>query len=289
HPHETAQDVTKAENLTKWISEWVDPSKVKVERSAVYQFHGLVAKKWRVGRAMIIGDAAHQMPPFMGQGLCAGARDAANLAWKIAAVSRGEAPLEFLDTVEQERSPHVKAVTKGAIEMGKVVCVLDEDEAAARDRKMMEDHKAGRGFAFPSVPYIENGVLSDATAGHVFPEPFTGSIDTPVRVDDEVGIVPLLVLKDTENLSVADRSAIAALQLASPNLKIVTLGGEIPESIKALDADGHVAHLMDNAPAMLVKPDRIIFGSAAVPVLALAWRNYLQGEDVLVQEKEIAA
>ena len=84
------------------------------------------------------------MPPFYGQGLCSGIRDAFNLAWKLALVLRGQAPLDFLDTVQSERDPHVTTITRNAIELlGKIVCVADEAGAAERDRRMLADRKCG--------------------------------------------------------------------------------------------------------------------------------------------------
>ncbi|MEO1404951.1 MAG: bifunctional 3-(3-hydroxy-phenyl)propionate/3-hydroxycinnamic acid hydroxylase [Pseudomonadota bacterium] len=271
-PHETAEEVTSPETLREWISAWTDPDKIELERSAIYRFHGLVAKKWRGGRVMIIGDAAHQMPPFMGQGLCAGARDAFNLAWKLVAVASGEAPLEFLDTVERERSPHVKEVTKGAIAMGKTVCVTDPEEAKLRDKQMMEDHKAGKGFAFPGVPRIESGVLDDSLAGSVFPEPFIGEPSDPDRFDAVAGYRPLLIVRDMNTLSDSARNALDA---ASAQFSIAALNSDTNGFPQLLDPEGIVAELMDETEAILVKSDRIVFGRGGVNYLLSNWGEYL--------------
>ena len=82
---------------------------LEIERKAVYRFHGRVAERWREGRVLIAGDAAHQTPPFAGQGMCAGIRDAANLAWKLADVLHGRARPDLLDTYQAEREPNVRA------------------------------------------------------------------------------------------------------------------------------------------------------------------------------------
>ncbi|MEM9739089.1 MAG: bifunctional 3-(3-hydroxy-phenyl)propionate/3-hydroxycinnamic acid hydroxylase [Pseudomonadota bacterium] len=280
-PGETAETVTRHDVLTEWISAWTDPRNIELERSAFYRFHGLVAKQWRKGRAMIVGDAAHQMPPFMGQGLCAGARDVCNLAWKLSAVDRAEAPLEFLDTVEDERSPHVKAITESAIAMGKTVCVTDPDEAAARDAKMIEDHRSGAGFAFPGVPRIKRGVLQDKMAGAVFPEGYTGSKDAPERLDSLVGYVPLLVLRDAEGLNATQEAAIAELNRASANLRVAALQGAKGDIVAMLDPHGDVANALGADPAMLVKPDRIVFGQGSCQKLAAGWTRYLSGELII--------
>ncbi|MFZ3008701.1 MAG: bifunctional 3-(3-hydroxy-phenyl)propionate/3-hydroxycinnamic acid hydroxylase, partial [Phenylobacterium sp.] len=117
------------------IAPW-DCGPVEIERKAVYRFHGLVAHRWRSGRALIAGDAAHQTPPFAGQGMCSGLRDAANLAWKLEAVLAGQAADTLLDTYQAEREPHVRAAIELAIGMGRVVCLLDREAAARRDAGM---------------------------------------------------------------------------------------------------------------------------------------------------------
>ena len=88
------------------------------------------------GRVLLAGDAAHHMPPFAGQGMCAGVRDAANLAWKLDLVLAGRAADALLDSYETERLPSARAAIEFSMELGKVICVPDPDEAAARDEAM---------------------------------------------------------------------------------------------------------------------------------------------------------
>jgi 3-(3-hydroxy-phenyl)propionate hydroxylase len=105
-------------------------------RATAYRFHALVADRWRDGDVFLAGDAAHQMPPFMGQGLCAGVRDAANLAWKLAEVLHGQSDPALLDTYERERRPHVEAVTALSIEAGQLLgrLAVDPTDLPAPDR-----------------------------------------------------------------------------------------------------------------------------------------------------------
>ena len=91
---------------------------VEIWRSAVYRFHALLAERWRHGRVFLLGDACHQTPPFLGQGMCAGIRDAGNLAWKLAMVLQEGAPDALLDSYEQERKPHVRTLVATAKEFG---------------------------------------------------------------------------------------------------------------------------------------------------------------------------
>ncbi len=99
-------------------------------RAVPYRFHALVAERWRAGpdgRVFLAGDAAHMMPPFMGQGMCSGVRDAANLAWKLAEVVTGGSPVELLDTYESERRPHTEAVVAMSVAAGQTLARLAAD------------------------------------------------------------------------------------------------------------------------------------------------------------------
>jgi 3-(3-hydroxy-phenyl)propionate hydroxylase len=107
-PGETSEDVLRDGFIESLLAPW-DCGPLEIERRAVYRFHGLVAETWRLGRVLLAGDAAHQMPPFAGQGLCSGLRDAANLAWKLDAVLGGRAHEALLDTYQPEREPHTRA------------------------------------------------------------------------------------------------------------------------------------------------------------------------------------
>ena len=119
----------------------VDPGGVEVERAAVYTFHDLVADQWRRGRLVLAGDAAHQMPPFLGQGLGAGLRDVRALAPRLAEVVRG-ARIDRIDAYEAERRPHVEATIRQAVRLGRLV-TLPEPWATARDRALRAAHRVG--------------------------------------------------------------------------------------------------------------------------------------------------
>ncbi|MEM7281429.1 MAG: bifunctional 3-(3-hydroxy-phenyl)propionate/3-hydroxycinnamic acid hydroxylase [Pseudomonadota bacterium] len=282
-PGEDIDEITKQESILNWISSWVDPQTVTIERNAVYQFHGLVAKTWRDKRIMIIGDAAHQMPPFLGQGLCSGVRDASNLAWKLAAVVHGQAPDSLLDTVQTERSPHVTAITEAAIALGKIVCITDAKKAAERDRRFQADVAAGNPPPFPKMPDIVNGVLEDEAAGRVLPEPFVDSDDplTQVRLDDSVGYVPLLILKDTGDLTADDRASIQQIVSLSPLTRVCSLTGSLDGVIELADPSGDLTAMLGDDRALLAKPDRIVFGKGSTQTLADQWASYLNGNAFL--------
>ncbi len=115
----------------------VGPEEVSLERHAVYTFRARWAECWRAGRMLLAGDAAHQMPPFAGQGLCSGIRDAATLAWQLDLVLGGHAGEHVLDAYTSERRAHLQHAIAISVELGKVICITNEAEAAARDEVLL--------------------------------------------------------------------------------------------------------------------------------------------------------
>lgn len=117
---ESAEYVLDDARLRGWIAAR-EPSDamLPIARKVVYTFHARVAERWREGRVLLAGDAAHLTPPFAGQGMNSGVRDAANLAWKLAAAVHGRASPALLDTYEQERKPHAWALIKMAMLIGR--------------------------------------------------------------------------------------------------------------------------------------------------------------------------
>ena len=130
-PGEEPEAMGAADSVRALLRPHVDPEAVEVERAAVYVFHDLVARPWRRARVLIAGDAAHQMPPFLGQGLGAGLRDAWALAPLLTQVIRG-GDLARLDAFEAARRPHVKAVVRQAVRLGRLV-TLPPGPARLRD------------------------------------------------------------------------------------------------------------------------------------------------------------
>lgn len=151
------------------IARWLGPEEARIERSAVYVFHSLIQEGWRRGRLLLAGDSCHQTPPFLGQGMCAGMRDAANLSWKLAAVLRGEAPDSLLDTYESERLPHVRAFIELAVQLGNVIQATDSRSVSDRERRFAARPEV---FDFPR-PQLGPGCRLDAPppVGTIFPQP----------------------------------------------------------------------------------------------------------------------
>lgn len=258
-PDETAEHALDDIFIATLLSPWNVDGAVTLERKAVYRFHALIADKWRFGPVFLAGDAAHQMPPFAGQGMCAGLRDAANLAWKIAAIIGGEAKDALLDTYEIERRPHVKAIIELALMMGRTVCILDPKAAAARDAAMLAQRAAagpdvaGEGFKFP--PLSGPAIFPSPAAGDLFIQPWSDG----VRWDEVAGDGPWLITTET----VETKGVVRVLNVADPN--IAAFSGAFRSWLAK-----------HGAASVLVRPDRYVFGSGRASDLLSRWSSALQ-------------
>src|SRR4029450_7667578 len=142
-PDETREALDREESAWRLLAPWgVNPGNAKLERQALYTRRACWADRWRHGRLFVAGDAAHLMPPFAGQGMCAGLRDAMNLAWKLDLALGGRAGEALLDSYESERAPHVRNAIELSVSLGRVICVADPPEAEARDHRMAADDAA---------------------------------------------------------------------------------------------------------------------------------------------------
>ena len=173
-PHEDDAEMMREENVAALVGAWMRQVPHKIVRAATYRFHGLVAEHWQVGRVFLAGDAAHQTPPFFGQGMCHGLRDVANLAWKMAAIVNDGADEAILATYQPERAPHVRGVIGAAVAAGRYICELDPAKAAARDANIRAQaaQKAGETAA-DLIPAISTGFIAAGTpaAGERFIQP----------------------------------------------------------------------------------------------------------------------
>ncbi len=249
-PGEDPAAMQAPEAVAALTSGWLPEGAATLERSAVYTFHGLIAVNWRVGRVLLAGDAAHQTPPFLGQGMCSGMRDAANLAWKLHAVLHGADPA-LLDTYQQEREPHVRFIVQAAVDFGRLICTLDPVAAAARDDSML----AARAVA-PEAQDTSQGVpmppLSGPAIGDGGGRPSYQPVIVERRLDDLVGSRWLAITRGATD-EAADwwqqRGAAVLTALDHPELAALL------DVVTA--ADGTAAQ------AVVVRPDRYVFGGAA--------------------------
>jgi 3-(3-hydroxy-phenyl)propionate hydroxylase len=136
---------------------------VRIYRQVIYPFEGKLAYQWRQGRAFLVGDAAHLMPPFLGQGACSALRDSINLAWKLDLTLKGVTDDALLDTYELERSPHVAVLVEGSVIVGQVACERDPEKAAARDAM----YRSGDVPPPPDQPQLTDGILHRDEVGEI--------------------------------------------------------------------------------------------------------------------------
>jgi 3-(3-hydroxy-phenyl)propionate hydroxylase len=259
------REMQEPARVRELVAEWVDPEQVEVIRSAVYRFHALLAERWRTRRVLLAGDAAHQMPPFLGQGMCAGVRDADNLAWKLGLVLSGRAPDALLDTYQAERAPHVRGVIETAVEMGRIVCTRDPELARARDARLLAEGQKPR--AAPEMPGLAEGLLQPAPR-----HPLAGRLALQARVrdaggregllDDVVGPGFALLWRGGPGaLPDAARSALDRLGIRPVGL----VDGGAPAGPEVLtDVDGAYAGWFERhgIEVALVRPDHFVFGAA---------------------------
>ncbi len=207
-PDETREELNQEAMAWMLLEPWdVHPGNARIERHAVYTFQARVADRWQDGRAFLAGDAAHLMPPFAGQGMCSGIRDAANLAWKLDLVLTGRAAPELLETYEAERRPGAVAAIDLSIALGQVICVPDAADAAARDEAMAAavtgevSEVAGQpalasGLVHPSSPLAGERVAQANVGGRWFDDVYGAGwrlvTDDPTARDLEPDLVDWL-------------------------------------------------------------------------------------------------
>lgn len=243
HADEDTLAATQPARVWQLLARWITPADAEIERTAVYTFHSAIATTWRDGRLLLAGDSAHQTPPFLGQGLCAGIRDAANLAWKLQHVVRGRTDPGLLDTYQSERAPHVREFIELAVRLGGLINTkaMEAGLATGVSRK---DAPAKLEVRKPQLgPGLSAGRVM---SGHLAPQ-FT--LLDGERSDDHVGYGFTLL---------ADAAFADDL---SPDTR-ATLASAGVEILSSDEAPRLGAWLRENAiRAALVRPDRYILGA----------------------------
>jgi 3-(3-hydroxy-phenyl)propionate hydroxylase len=273
-PGEDPSEVQQDAVTWKLLERWLTPADGRLWRQASYRFHALVAARWRDGRVFLAGDAAHMQPPFLGQGMCQGVRDVANLAWKLACVVKGEvrgaAAEALLDSYGTERKAHVRELTSRIKAVGAVICERDAARARERDARLLADC-GGVVQDTPRqdiLPRLEAGLLApEDTSGRgtLFPQP---RLAGGTLMDHAVGGGWRLVL--------------AAGVEPPPDMP---QGITVVALQRTPEADGVVARWMERhaCGAALVRPDHYVFGTAAhaagTAALIAQWRQRLHSDE----------
>jgi 3-(3-hydroxy-phenyl)propionate hydroxylase len=248
-PGEDDAEMMRPERVAELLDPYLGAVPHTMVRATTYRFHGLIAERWREGRVFLAGDAAHQTPPFFGQGMCHGMRDVANLVWKLDLVVEHGAGAALLDTYQCERDPHVRSVVTAAVEAGRYICELDRNRAARRDAAMRERARTGEtATAADLIPAYRIGAVAADTpgAGERFVQPSVAG----ELLDDVTGGGWRLFALD------AEAARVALDGRASLDIRVI--------DVCAIADDGTLARwLVDHgARAALIRPDHYVFGTA---------------------------
>ena len=266
-PGERPEDFADVSRAWALLEPWVTPADGVLVRHAIYEFRGRLATTMRAGRVLLAGDAAHTMPPFMGQGLCSGVRDAANLAWRLDLILGGASDDDLLGGYTAERTPHDEWIVNLSTEMGRVSCTLDPQAAAERDAAL----RATDAPPPLALPPLETGTLAAGRplAGHRAVQGVVRVEGRAGLIDDVVGKVFVLLTRrpvDRADDHVAFLERIGARAVALDRLE---------------DLDGRLTAWLDEhgLDAVLVRPDAYVFGAVAalddVPALVEDLRAHL--------------
>lgn len=256
HPGEDPEPFLDQRSVRERIEPWLSGETARVERAVVYTFHARTAARWRHGRVLLAGDAAHLMPPFAGQGLSSGARDAANLAWKLDAVLRG-APEALIDTYERERRPHVAAMTRLAVSLGRFVQTTDRRVARLRDALLRALEVSGLAEVgrrrLKPLPTYGAGAFAERPSrlaprrgvGSQFPQPHVRVDGGECLLDQAIGPEWIALTLDA-----ADAESFAA-----GGTRAMCVGRDLE------DVDGAIGAWLERFAArwVVLRPDRFVF------------------------------
>ncbi|KRA24903.1 hypothetical protein ASD65_11045 [Microbacterium sp. Root61] len=265
---ETVEELTKPERIWELLGPFgVTADNAILDRGVVYTFNSGWSKEWKQGRVFVVGDAAHLMPPFAGQGLAAGFRDCINLAWKLDLVLRGIADDALLDTVESERQPHLAEFIQFSMSLGQIICITDPEAARQRDESMKAVRASGVTAEPPPAPRLGDGVHRGEHGGTLS---WQGRISTERSVEDErfddVFGAGALIVRGELAAGIADTDIAALRELG---IAVVAFGADAATTgvESFFDVYGTYAEWFDGlgTRAVLVRPDFYVFGTADSP------------------------
>ena len=257
---EDRDSATDPDRVWARVSEYLKPDQAKLIRVANYTFRSRIVQTWRRGRIILAGDAAHEMPPFLAQGMVSGIRDARNLSWKLDLILSGQNE-SLLDSYQAEREPHVRFITEKAIELGHVQTMRDPVEAEKRDARLMAVRAANKKPDKLIYPGLTGGMI--ANNGQLLPQGLVSSAGKTALLDDVVGTGWLIVAKGPDALSDLPADGLAAWKAmggrtAIFNLMNIVGGGDLS------DTGGVYTRWFDetDAVAAVVRPDSYVYGLA---------------------------
>lgn len=264
-PDESAEDIAKPESAWRLLEPWgLTPENAFLERSAVYRFQARWAEQWRVGRCMIAGDAAHLMPPFAGEGMCAGFRDAVALSWRLNAILEGNLNANILDSYESERLHHAKHYIDFSQELGNIICVSDPEKVAERDRTMKAELAARNNEPISGDHCnLGSGVWCENTpaAGELSTQGVVTANGKTALFDQTFGQGWFIVGVNADCEDILDAYQTAAWNMLGG--QCVTIGSA-GSQCDATDVDGTYTHWMEQIDAtyFILRPDFYVAATA---------------------------
>jgi len=276
-PGERPEDFSTQSSVLAILARFADPGSIEIWRWAVYRFRAAVAERWQQHRVFLLGDAAHQMPPFLGQGLCAGIRDAVNLAWKLVAVLRQGVDAALLESYQSERRPHVRSIVEAAKAFGRIVGELDPAAAALRDHELSGQLARGEAETIRQryIPNLTTGIVATDPAGHpvraagtLFVQPRLRGQSAKTLLFDDI-VQPRFVLATTTGAAQGWLSASSQRlwqRLAAEQVVITDDGQNLsPPNRHVVETDGLFADWAKQqaCQAVIVRPDRYLYGVAS--------------------------
>jgi hypothetical protein len=261
-PTDDQDNVDTEENAWRLLKPWqIHPGNAELVRQARYTFRGRWATQWRRGRVVLAGDAAHQMPPFMGQGLNSGIRDAANLAWRLALLVNQEARDSLLDDYAAERSTQVAQIVQETVLVGQMFCMTDPEECALRDAGLKRLENLGIQEASKNWLLRGGTLQDDGIGGNLALQAIVGTGTRPALLD-EILPPPSFVLlgRDGDPVDLLSTPMRAAWQRLGGRSAHFGAGG-------LADSEGKYGPWFErlNASVVLIRPDFQVFGGVVDP------------------------
>ena len=296
-PGESREELESPESIARLIAPWINPQELQIERKAVYRFHARCCNRFSKGRVFLAGDAAHITPPFVGQGLVAGLRDGANLAWKLAWVLRGHAAPAILDTYDAERRPHAQAMINLAKLMGRMV--MPKNKIAAffihglmrmlaltpATRRYFEQLDIKPKNTFKHGLFVQHRRGDKLVRGSLFPQTWIRTMQKQIKLsDDALGDNLTLVGLGVDPLSLLTTDQIVSWEkMGGHFLEVRTRGQRTGGSCDFIEDVNHdILPLAPKGTLVAVRPDRIIMhhapGTEASRLLRDC-RNLLMSDD----------